>query len=264
MKKQIQDISEATYPAPKTAASRPYRILVLDDEVAIAHLVKEIFEAEGMLVTACYEPVSALQITQEASFDVAIVDIMMPVMDGYEFYHRLQNIADIPVVFLSAKNEETDIVVGFALGADDYVVKPFKPRELVARVKARLRKRYERTCVPLEDQEEPGSPSRLLQSKGIVVDVKSHYAALHDIALSLTPKEFDILALLLMRVGEPVSSSELYEECWHEAANASSANTVMVHIRHLRRKLAEIDSSTEFIETAWGVGYRIAQEIEAH
>lgn len=259
----MQDISSEQSAAQGSGAPAGFRILVLDDEVAIADLVKEIFEAEGMSVIACYDPIAALQIAQESTFDLAIVDIMMPVMDGYEFYHRLRSIADIPVVFLSAKDGETDIVVGFALGADDYVTKPFKPRELIARVKARLRRRYERDDASAKGGKDSGLQKGILQSRGITVDAKAHQASLHDIALTLTPKEFDILALLLARAGEPVSSSELYEECWHEASNVSSANTVMVHIRHLRKKLAEVDSSIEFIETAWGVGYRIAKGEEA-
>lgn len=258
MKKQTQDISLPQTVTQETNVAG-FRILVLDDEVAIADLVKEIFEAEGMAVTVCYDPSSALQMVQKSPFDLAIVDIMMPVMDGYEFYHRLRVIADIPVVFLSAKDEETDIVVGFALGADDYVTKPFKPRELIARVKARLRRQYERDEPIVNGEKDSGLEKGLLQSRGISVDPKAHQASLHDIPLALTPKEFDILALLLARAGEPVSSNELYEECWRESSNASSANTVMVHIRHLRKKLAEVDSSIEFIETAWGVGYRIAR-----
>ena len=115
----MQDISSAQSAAQGSGAPAGFRILVLDDEVAIADLVKEIFEAEGMSVTACYEPISALQIAQESTFDLAIVDIMMPVMDGYEFYHRLRSIADIPVVLISAKEGVKDIFVGLGIGCDD-------------------------------------------------------------------------------------------------------------------------------------------------
>lgn len=231
----------------------PYSILVLDDEVAIADLVKEIFQAEGMKAHAYYDPKRALEAVRSEKFDLAIVDIMMPVMDGYEFCRALRQISDVPVVFLSAKDEETDIVVGFALGADDYVVKPFKPRELVARVKARLR----HTAAQSEKPDPAVDGGDVLEAQGIVVDTKAHEAFLHDVALSLTPKEFAILCELLIRKGEPVPSAMLYEHCWQEAPDASSANTIMVHIRHLRTKLAKVDSSKEFIETAWGVGYRI-------
>lgn len=229
-------------------------ILVLDDEAAIAELLTGIFQAEGFQVLTYLNPAQALEALQDHAVDLAIVDIMMPVMDGFEFCRRLRRFSDVPVVFLTAKDEETDVVVGFALGADDYITKPFKPRELVARVKARMRR---------AGQGEQGAARQdpsVLSCGGIEVDVKAHKAWVHDVPLALTPKEFDILALLLQNEGAPVPSRTLYEQVWGEEPNASSSNTVMVHIRHLRCKLAEVDSSTEFIKNAWGVGYLVAAE----
>lgn len=228
----------------------PPRILVLDDEVAIAQLVEGIFVAEGFEVLSFYNPFDALEAAAREDIDLAVVDIMMPGMDGFEFARRLQLISDASVVFLTAKDEETDVLVGFALGADDYITKPFKPRELVARVKARLRKRS------ASGQREDAK--NLLEVRGIELSRREHTAALHGVALSLTPKEFDILACLLENVGSPVSSADLYRRIWDEPPDSSSANTIMVHIRHLRCKLAEVDSSTQFISTAWGVGYMIS------
>ncbi len=229
------------------------RLLVVDDEAAIADLVSGIFVAEGMEVRSFCDPRAALSSLDEADYDIAIVDIMMPAMDGFELCRNIRQKSDVPVVFLSAKDAESDIVAGFTIGADDYVTKPFKPRELVARVKAHLRRRERRS-------EGPRGAEGVLSARGIEVDTRAHTAALHDVPLQLTPKEFDILANLMRRQGEPVSSRELYQAAWGEPANASSSNTVMVHIRHLRCKLAEVDSSCEFIETAWGVGYRIAAD----
>lgn len=226
------------------------KILMLDDEVAIAQLVGSIFEAEGFEVAVFFKPQDALEAAAKTDFDLAIVDIMMPGMDGFEFTRRLQSISDASVVFLTAKDEETDILVGFALGADDYIVKPFKPRELVARVKARLRKRS------LSDASK-GQDS-ILEAKGIELSRREHTASLYGEPLALTPKEFDILACLLENAGSPVSTADLYSRVWNMPPDSSSANTVMVHIRHLRCKLAEVDSSTQFISTAWGVGYMIA------
>lgn len=250
----MQSVRSHDVPSAGCPADNVAKIAVVDDEVAIADLVKEIFEAEGMQVDVFYDPVDALSTLSSSDYDLVIADIMMPGMDGYELYARLRRCRDVAVIFLSAKDGETDIVVGFALGADDYVVKPFKPRELVARVKARLRRtRLDRSHEDRSDQRYQ------VAAQGIVVDTKAHLASIHDIELTLTPKEFDILALLLLHAGEPVASSQIYESCWHEAYDASAANTVMVHIRHLRSKLAQVDSSREFIETAWGVGYRIAK-----
>lgn len=229
------------------------RLLVVDDEAAIADLVSSVFVAEGMEVRAFCDPREALESLAGEEYDLAVVDIMMPVMDGYEFCREMRAVSDIPVVFLSAKDAESDIVAGFTVGADDYVTKPFKPRELVARVKAHIRRHSQQASTASDED-------GILSAQGIEVDVRAHSASLHDVALQLTPKEFDILAHLLKRKGQPVSSRELYEAAWGEPANASSSNTVMVHIRHLRCKLAEVDSSTELIETAWGVGYRIASD----
>ncbi len=193
----------------------------------------------------------ALEAFETTEYDLAIVDIMMPMMDGFELCTRLRNITDTPIVFLSAKDQEADVVVGLTLGADDYIAKPFKPRELVARVKAHLRRRE----MSLASSEQPESES--LQCRGLEVNPKSHEASMHDVPLQLTPKEFGILAALMRRTGEPVSAKELYEEVWQETADSCSPNTIMVHIRHLRSKIAAIDSSVNIIETAWGVGYRI-------
>lgn len=222
-------------------------ILVVDDEQAIADLVVNLLVAEGMDALACYSGAAALEQLARSPFDLAIVDIMMPGIDGFELCVRIRQMCNIPVIFLSAKDEEADQVVGFTLGAEDYVTKPFRPRELVARVKARLRRR----------QAPPTESSTLLRVGAIEVDLRTHLATLHEEPLHLTPKEFAILALLAQSAGSPVSAAALFEGAWHERFDDAAANTVMVHIRRLRKKLAAIDASTTFIETAWGVGYKL-------
>ena len=185
------------------------------------------------------------------SFDLVVLDIMMLGMGGYEVCRRIRQTSDVPVLFLSAKNEELDQVRGFAIGADDYVTKPFKARELVARIKARVR-RDRRANVAAQ-------PREILSSAGLELDVSAHEATLNGEPVSLTPTEFGLL-VELMRAGDaPVSAQELYESVWHEVYNASSRNSVMVYIRHLRKKFAQIDSSRPFIDTVWGVG-RVSHE----
>ena len=169
---------------------------------------------------------------------------MMPDLDGFEVCRRVRARTDIPIVFLTAKDEEVDQIVGLSLGADDYIVKPFRPRVLVARVKARLRPR--RSAV-----------GACFEAVGISVDPAAHEAALHSVPLKLTPKEFGILLELVKAAGSPVPAKELYESVWGEPFSLSAGNSVMVHIRRLREKLAAVDPSRELIATVWGVGYRI-------
>ena len=222
------------------------RVCVCDDEAAIADLVGQLLREGGFQVQVCYAAADVLASHAARPFDLIVLDVMMPDMDGFSCCRELRRQSDVPIIFLTAKDEEIDKVVGFELGADDYVVKPFKPRELMARVKARIR----RAAQP------EGGPA-LLEARGIAVDEGAFSATLHGVPLSLTPKEFAILACLVRHAGQPLASKDLFETVWREKANAQSANTVMVHVRHLRKKLAGVDSSQEFIETVWGVGYRI-------
>lgn len=226
-------------------------VVVCDDEHEIADLVAHLLEREGFCARATYCAQDALALVRAGEADCAILDIMMPGMDGFELGKRIREFSDIPLIFLSAKDEEVDKVLGFTLGADDYVTKPFKPRELVMRVRACLR-RFNRA------EQAPQSDGRL-SMRGIELCPDSHEAWLLDVPLSLTPKEFSLLEALLKAGGAPVSTGDLYELAWGEPADPAGMNTVMVHIRHLRKKLAEIDASTLYVETVWGMGYRIAK-----
>lgn len=228
------------------------RILVVDDERDIANLVAEILRREGMEAQPCYSGKQALELFGAQRFDLVVLDVMMPGMDGFETCGKIRSVSDTPVIFLSAKAEEADKVVGLTLGGDDYITKPFGKRELVARVRARLRRARAET-----------RPAGVLAARGIEVNSESHTASLHDEPLSLTPKEYEILALLLRNAGKPVPAARIYEAVWKEPFSDAAANSVMVHIRRLRTKLAEIDASETFIETAWGVGYRIKPDARA-
>ncbi len=235
---------------PMSDSSERRRVVVCDDEREIADLVAHLLEREGFRTRAMYCAQDALASVRAGEADCAILDIMMPEMDGFDLARRIREFSDIPLIFLSAKDEEVDKVLGFALGGDDYVTKPFKPRELVMRVRACLR-RFERPA--------RGAADNCLRMREIELDPDAHEASLLGEPLALTPKEFSLLEALLRAAGAPVSTADLYEAAWGDPADAAAANTVMVHIRHLRKKLAEVDASTIYIETVWGMGYRIAK-----
>lgn len=226
-------------------------IAICDDEVAIADLVAQLLVSGGFEARTFYTAADLLKAVQREAFDLVILDIMMPGMDGLSCCRELRRMSAVPIIFLTAKDEEIDKVVGFELGADDYVVKPFKPRELVARIRARLRRSAAANDGGRRDER------AVLEACDIALDEDGYVATLHGEALSLTPKEFAILACLMHAAGRPVASRDLFEAVWGEPANVQSNNTVMVHIRHLRKKLAAIDSSREFVETVWGVGYKL-------
>lgn len=234
--------------AARLAPARAPRILVVDDEPDIAELVAETLGSEGFEAVACFGGEEALALLEGGGFDLMILDVMMPGMDGYELCRRVRARFDLPMIFLSAKIEEADKVVGLMLGGDDYVEKPFKKRELAARVKVLLRR---------ADPARAHAGGRVIEARGIAVDADAHAASLHGVPLTLTPKEFGVLRMLVERAGAAVSSQELYEGVWHEPFTDAAANSVMVHIRNLRKKLSAVDSSESPIETAWGVGYRI-------
>ena len=225
------------------------RILVADDDPAIVRLVADTLSAAGMVAVACGSGEDAWAAFSRDAFDLVLLDIMMPGVDGFELCARIRAVSLVPVIFLSAKDEESDKVLGLMTGADDYVVKPFMPRELVARV---------RSCLRRASYTATTGPGGMLSCRGIEVDRAAHIARLHGEPLSLTPKEFDMLAMLLGAQGRPVGTRELYEGVWREAFLPASANSVMVHIRHLRAKLAAVDSDQVFTETMWGVGYKTA------
>lgn len=223
-------------------------ILIVDDDEAIVALLQEVLQAEGFKTTGSNSGLEALAKVSRDDYGLVLLDIMMPEMNGFETCQRIREISSVPIIFLTARNDESDTVLGFALGADDYIVKPFKPRELVARVRARIRRaRYDAESLD----------EGVFDESGLLVDPERHYASLHDVELKLTPKEFDVLSLLISRVGKPVAIKEIFERVWAEPYNSFDSNTVMVHIRRLRKKMAQIDSSQEFITTIFGVGYKL-------
>ena len=210
-------------------------------------------EIETFELVTSYSSESALQNVSEKEFDLAILDIMLPGTSGFEICRTIRESHNYPVIMLTAKDEEIDKIRGLMLGADDYMTKPFRPLELVARVKAQLRryKRYNQSPVP-EVQDHS-----LLVHGGLVMNVKTHECQLDEKPLVLTPTEFSILKILCERKGEVVSSEELFHGVWKDEYYNKSNNTITVHIRHLREKMKDSVEHPKYIKTIWGVGYKI-------
>ncbi len=229
------------------------RILVVDDEKEIADLVAFYLESENFEVVTCYLAEDALEHAEGTQFDLAILDIMLPGTSGFEICKKIRENYNYPVIMLTAKDEEIDKIRGLMLGADDYMTKPFRPLELVARVKAQLR-RYKRYNQP---QTGEAQDSSLLVHGGLVINVKTHECQLDEKPLVLTPTEFSILKILCERKGEAVSSEELFHGVWKDEYYSKSNNTITVHIRHLREKMKDSVEHPKYIKTIWGVGYKI-------
>ena len=224
-------------------------ILLVDDEQEIAQLVQLYLENEGHTVTTFYDGSEAAKAIDQQGFDLAILDVMLPGQDGFSLCARIRQSCNYPVMMLTARTEDTDKINGLAIGADDYLTKPFNPLELVARVKAQLR-RYTRY------NQGQAQPLEQIDIRGLRIEHEKHECFLYDQPVLLTPMEFDILWLLASNRGKVFSAEELFSKIWGEEYLESN-NTVMVHIRRLRAKLGENTRKPKFIKTVWGVGYKI-------
>jgi len=226
-------------------------IMVVDDEQSIADLIEVYLKNEGYTVYKFYNGQDALKCVMSEKLDLAILDVMLPDIDGFTLCQRIRENHNFPVIMLTAKDEEIDKITGLTLGADDYVTKPFQPLELVARVKAQLRRftRY--------NSSEPLREEKIIAFAGLVLNKDTHECTLNERPLSLTPTEFSILWVLASNRGRVVSSEELFREVWGDKYFTNSNNTVMVHIRHLREKMGDNAEHPKYIKTVWGVGYKI-------
>ena len=228
------------------------RILVVDDEREIADLVEVYLRNENYDVRTFYSAQDALACVESERIDLALLDVMLPDMSGFLLCKQLRERYNFPILMLTAKVDETDKITGLTLGADDYITKPFRPLELVARVKAQLR-RYTKYN-PAQTAEEPAGA---LICRDLVLDPFSHECRLAGEPLSLTPTEFALLRILLERRGRVVSAEELFHAIWADEYYCKSSNTISVHIRHLREKMGDTADRPKYIKTVWGVGYQI-------
>lgn len=227
------------------------KILIVDDEREIADLVAVYLTNEGYQVYKFYTALEAMQCVKEQDFALAVLDVMLPDMDGFTLCQRIREKHLFPIIMLSARVEDMDKITGLTLGADDYITKPFNPLELVARVKTQLR-RYTR----YNPSEDTPHDTDTFDIRGLHISQGSHKCSLNGEELSLTPIEFNILWYLCCHKGSVVSSEELFEAVWGEKY-LDNNNTVMAHIARLREKLKEPPRRPRFIKTIWGVGYTI-------
>lgn len=224
-------------------------ILVVDDEKEIADLIEIYLKNEGYNVFKYYSSKNILLDLENINIDLAILDVMMPDVDGFSLCSKIREKYNFPIIFVTAKGEDIDKISGLTLGADDYIAKPFQPLELVARVKAQLR-RY--TKYNNNDKNE-----NIIDFRGIVINNSTHEFYLNDKRIDLTPIEFSCLWLLCKNRGNVVKTDDLFMSVWKEKYFEKDNNTVMVHIRHLREKMSDTNKNPKYIKTVWGVGYKI-------
>lgn len=224
-------------------------ILIVDDEKEIADLLEFYLKNEGFHVYKYYNGKEALECIASNKLSLAVLDVMLPDIDGFRICQKIREKYFFPVIMLTAKVEDMDKIMGLTLGADDYITKPFNPLEVVARVKTQLRRymRYNNA----EEQE-----SNVIDIRGLTINKDNHECLLYGKELALTPIEFSILWYLCDRKGKVVSSEELFENVWKEKF-LDNNNTVMAHIGRLREKMQENPKNPKFIKTVWGVGYKI-------
>ena len=224
------------------------RVLVVDDEPMVREVLARYLERAGFVVSTAEDGEEALSVFSRDQPDLVLLDLMLPLIDGFEVFRRMRAASTAPVIMLTARGEETDRVVGLELGADDYVTKPFSPREVVARVQAVLR----RTTNHAPDGEPSGD---VLVFGDLMIDEPRREVTVRSARVRLTRKEFDLLRYLAHRPGVTLSRTRLLEDVWDFAWDGDTA-TVTVHIRRLREKIEDDPSTPLHLVTVWGVGYR--------
>ncbi|RLQ93606.1 response regulator transcription factor [Falsibacillus albus] len=225
------------------------KVLIVDDDTDIRNLISVYLENEGMETTKAVDALEALKLLEREDFDLIILDIMMPKMDGIEACMKIREERHMPIIMLSAKSEDMNKIHGLASGADDYMTKPFNPLELIARIKSQLR-RYKKYNTEAEIN------NGLIEIGDLKVNTDTRQVWVRNKEVRLTPKEFDILELLARNKGIVLSVSKIYESVWKEDFFKSD-NTVMVHITKIREKIEEESKRPIYIKTVWGVGYKI-------
>lgn len=229
-------------------------VLVVEDDKEIREGVEIYLKSQGYEVFQAADGVEGLEVIEKEDIHLAIVDIMMPRMDGISMVVKLREKYDFPVIFLSAKSEEVDKIMGLNMGADDYVTKPFTPMELLARVNSQLR-RYRRFMEKLGDKEEN---SRIHTIGGLEINEDNVEVTVDGEPVKMTPIEYKILLLLMKNPGRVFSAEEIYERVWSE--RAINTDTIMVHVRNIREKIEVNPREPKYLKVVWGVGYKIEKQ----
>lgn len=227
-------------------------ILIVEDEKDIAVGIEAYLINQGYKVSIAGNGIEALEIVETTSIDLAIVDVMMPKMDGITFTMKLREHYHFPVIMLSAKSEEVDQIMGLNMGADDYVTKPFRPLELLARVNSQLR-RYKRFSTITQTKNH-----HLMTIGGLEMNTETKEFSVDGVGVKLTPIEYKILNLLMKHPGRVFPAEEIYERIWNE--NAVNTDTIMVHIRNIREKIEINPKKPKYLKVVWGVGYKIEKQ----
>lgn len=228
-------------------------ILIVEDDKDIREGVGIYLKSQGYQVFMASDGIEGLETLEKEEIHLAIVDIMMPRMDGVTMTMKLREKHDFPVIMLSAKSEEVDKVMGLNIGADDYVTKPFTPMELMARVNSQMR-RYKRFMEKLQAQEQAQTDT-IYTMGGLEVNENTFEVRVDDVPVKMTPMEFKILLLLIKNPGRVFSADEIYERVWNE--RAVNTETVMVHVRNIREKIEINPKEPKYLKVVWGVGYKI-------
>jgi DNA-binding response OmpR family regulator len=223
------------------------RILIAEDDLDILNLLRDYLKASNYETEYTQNGADAYEIFQNKTIDLAILDLMIPGIDGFELCRRIRNESNIPIIILSAKKTDSDKILALGLGADDYIVKPFSPRELIARIKSIFRR--------VDELSDSSSPKELIKINDLCIDTLGRSVTLQENKIDLSAKEYDILLFLAKHSNQALSREKIFNNVWGYETYGD-INTVTVHVRKLREKIESDPSNPKFIETVWGIGYK--------
>lgn len=237
-----------------TTGNEKYNVLIVEDDKEIRDGIEIFLKSQGYQVFKAQDGIDGLKVIEEETIDLAIVDVMMPRMNGITMIMKLRENYEFPIIMLSAKSEETDKIMGLNFGADDYVTKPFTPLELLARVNSQLRryKRYSQINSEAELEE------RSFVIGGLELNENTVQVSVDGNPVKVTPIEFKILLLLMKNAGRVFSADEIYERVWNE--KAVNTDTIMVHVRNIRDKIEINSKDPKYLKVVWGIGYKIEKQ----